>query len=160
MTDCNFSHPPHDTILDYIPNNKCGYPIHIHNMQIKNKMNCCDDYDYWLEGFCFDGDLPLKTWLIIIWFFIEIAIAIYFYYCTLDKKRKIINYNFYDRDDKTYCIMNIYILYFIRIQLVFVVISRVLLMINLFKFDNFKSYFYKSNTPAPRSINTVYSFCK
>ena len=95
-------------------------------------MNCCDDYTYWLEGFCFEGDLPFKTWAVIIYFCLEIAISVYVYYKTKDKKRKIMNYNFYDRDDKTYCVMNLYILYFIRIQLVFVVVSRVLLMVNLF----------------------------
>lgn len=135
--------------IDFLPFNACHRALPICPNQITNQFNCCDDYDYWIQSFCIYGDnLNIITWIIIVLFLLEIGLSCFIYHKTYDKKIKIMNYNVYDRDDKTYCVITLYILYFIRIQIVFVVISRIGILIHLFQFGDFKSYNYIKNSPA------------
>ena len=147
-------------IIHHIPNNHCNYHTPILNTQIDSSTNkwdpCCDDYNYWVESYCFEGNLPFKTWLVISVHCVEIGLAVLFHYKTRAKKRKIKVYNVYDRDDKTYCIISIYILYFIRIQTIFIVVSRIGLLINLLQFGSYNTYNYSSQRDTNR---TTYNFC-
>ena len=111
---------PHQDIITYIPNNaqQCNYPLPIPMNLIKSSFHdhvCCDNYTFWVESFCYQDNLILVTWMVIMMYSAEMACAAFLGWKTISKMRKIVNYNVYDRDDKTYCVMMVYVLYFIRI---------------------------------------------
>ena len=46
---------------------------------MNNKPQCPDDYTYWMEQFCISKhDAPTSTVLVILWAFLETALALFF----------------------------------------------------------------------------------
>lgn len=76
---------------------------------------CENDFHYWVEKFCINVDREFWSWIIAVYFFLEIIMSMWMFQQTFVKIKKIKHYDKRNPDDLTYCQLSLKIMNWIRL---------------------------------------------
>ena len=120
---------------------------------------CQDNYTYYLQSFCFDKDYPyLISISASLYLFCEIVTCFYYLKRITWKVRKISNFDPLFPEDKTYSRISLHILQLMRVQLMFIILSRIFAIAEFMSLDSFKDWYYTSSPDLHFANN--FNFCK
>lgn len=120
---------------------------------------CSCDFHWWVNQFCFNKspeDKSIESDIIAAYFVLEILVSIWFFIETFSKIKKIETYDERNPDDLTYCKLSSKMIRWIRIELIFIIITRVVQIFSVLLKGDFKNFYYYKNEP---NTTMTYDFC-